>query len=67
MNKEIREYLENELGYYTKELKTHMEKFECLIVEYGEKDYCTEECYKQIVYLAGKKTKLLQLLQTEGN
>ena len=65
MNEEVKNYLENELEYYTKELKTHMEKLEYLIVAYGEKDLTVEECCKQIIYSANKKRKLIQLLKTE--
>lgn len=67
MNKEIKNYLENELAYYTKELKTQLEKLEYLIVAYTEKDLTVAECYKQIIYLAEKKRKLIQLLKTEEN
>ena len=63
MKKEIKDYLENELGFYTKELKKELEKLSYLIINFGEDDIAVECCYEQIKFLGSKKRKLLKLLE----
>ena len=63
MRGEIKNYLENELGFYTKELKKELEKLSYLIKNFGEDDIAVGCCYEQIKFLRSKKKKLLKLLE----
>ena len=63
MKRDVKGYLEDELKFYTKELKKELEKLSYLIINFGEDDIAVQTCYEQIKFLGSKKRKLLKLLE----
>lgn len=63
MNKEIEQYLRNEVDEFEKEIEKTSRIMTNMIINCGKDDIGVNECIKTIKYYTNKKAKVINLLK----